>query len=151
MRQLFEAAPHLFCVVTVGRTGGQSRSHARTERADSRRACSTSGSSRPPLHALQRIRVVMHLLKNLNASSPPSDLVTLCRKPAAPAPWLMSFSTNFSCPSFNGIFSDLFSVVQQLFPSIQIPISSGVQSRALSKSFASVSRTHHCSFGFNPS
>ena len=75
------------------------------------------------------------------------DLVTFCGKSAVRAPFADGFLNQLLVTFIKCLFSSLLSVVQRFVPSIQILISNGLQTRALSKSFASVSLTHHCSFG----
>ena len=85
-------------------------------------------------------RIWMHPLHQV-------DLVTLCRKSVARAPFADGFLNQLLVTLFQMLLLQLAFCRSSIFPSIQTLISNGAQTQAHGKSFASVSLFHHCSFG----
>ena len=85
-------------------------------------------------------RIWMHPLHQI-------DLVTLCRKSVARAPFADVFLNQLLVTLFQMLLLQLAFCRSFIFPSTQILISNGVQTQAHPKSVANVSLTHHCSFG----
>ena len=99
----------------------------------------------PSFHALQRICSVIHLFKNMDASSPPSRLGDLVQEVCCSCSICLWVTQLTSRDLLSNAFLLLAFYRPTIFP-IKLFISNGVQTRALSKSFASVPLTHHCSF-----
>ena len=85
-------------------------------------------------------RIWMHSLHQI-------ELVTLCRKSVARAPFADGFLNQLLVTFMQMLLLQLAFCRSFIFPSTQILILNGVQTRARPKSVASVSLTHHCSSG----